>query len=147
MEITLYVNNSDKKVVDKSITLVDTLTNCNIKEDTDLSEPTIIISNRAVNFNYVYIPYLARYYFVLGSSLNKGGLLEVRLKCDTLKSFYTYYSQNQAILARHEYNVNMYLNDSEFIASQKTVTSNYSFSAGFSNEMKYILTTCGIGGI
>lgn len=111
MQCFLYINNSDDRYLNKSLTQKYEL-DVEYKEDTSHSNPTFIISgNYAVkDINYIYVPYLNRYYYVNGITYSKQRIF---LDChvDILMSFNQAIKDDHAIIKRNQYNFDLYLND------------------------------------
>lgn len=113
MVIELYNCSSDKKRVSKNITLVNSYDTCRLKEDTNIVDPTFIITKTYRNnlpvqeleitsFNYVYIPYLKRYYFCKYPRLVKGGMIELDCHVDVLMTYNNYIYNHKAYVIRCE---------------------------------------------
>ena len=64
MQMTLYNYAGDVRKLNKYLTTIATVNIITITDDTNILAPTVIISARAFNFNYAYIPAFNRYYFV-----------------------------------------------------------------------------------
>lgn len=69
MKITFYSNKSDAIVVDKEINSISTINNAKIINETDILNPSIIVSRNFYDSlfsqaNYLYIDKLKRYYFI-----------------------------------------------------------------------------------
>ena len=68
MTITFYNNESDRKLLDKKITTIKAISNAKIVNETDILNPTIIISRgfydqNILKANYLFIDNLKRYYY------------------------------------------------------------------------------------
>ena len=85
MELKIYNNNSNTNVLNKNITLVDTL-NFNLKADNSILQPILILKNYSVG-NYCYIKEFERYYYVTDIKLLTGGLYQLQLDVDVLMSY------------------------------------------------------------
>lgn len=116
MELKLYTNNSDERVVTKSLTDVVTL-NGTLRNDCSIIDPIIevqgITSAQAAIINYAKIAQFGRYYFVK-NIIYKGNLFELHMHCDVLSSFQTQLKTLDAVIARQENKYNLYLNDGYF---------------------------------
>lgn len=91
MELTFYKQAATPNRVDKSdyLTLVGTLSNVVIKDDTDLMSPTFILKTSEIvyNSNYVYCSFTHRYYYINNIDALSGGRLAIHCTIDVL---YTY---------------------------------------------------------
>lgn len=91
MELIFYKQAATPNRVDKSeyLTLVGTLSNVVIKDDTDLMSPTFILKTDSLvyNSNYVYCSFTSRYYYIESIDALKGGRIAINCKIDVL---YTY---------------------------------------------------------
>ena len=122
VKIELYMNTSESNRVDKSswIELVYTLWG-NFKEITSITTPSIIIAyDDVINFNYVYIPQLSRYYFVEEVTSVRKGLWQLRLKVDVLMTYKTTILQQKGYISRCAFEYNFNIVDSERIAENVT---------------------------
>ena len=81
----------DSRKVDKTIISVSTYSNAVIVGDMSILTPIISLQldsfTDVINFNYIYIPELRRYYYVVDSTIREDGFVQIRCKVDVLKSF------------------------------------------------------------
>lgn len=91
MELTFYKQAATPNRVDKSdyLTLVGTLSNVVLKDDTNLMSPTFILKTSEIvyNSNYVYCSFTHRYYYINNIDALSGGRLAIHCSIDVL---YTY---------------------------------------------------------
>lgn len=85
MELKIYNNNSNNNVLNKNITLVDTL-EFNLKIDNSILQPVLILKNYN-NGNYCYIKEFKRYYYITDIKLLTGGLYQLQLDIDVLMTY------------------------------------------------------------
>lgn len=85
MELRIYNNDSNTNVVNKKITLVDTV-NFNLKSDNSILQPIILIK-KYTKGNYCYIKEFNRYYYITDIKLLTGGLYQLQLEIDVLMSY------------------------------------------------------------
>ena len=85
MELRIYNNDSNTNVVNKNITLVDTV-NFNLKSDNSILQPIILIK-KYTKGNYCYIKEFNRYYYITDIKLLTGGLYQLQLEIDVLMSY------------------------------------------------------------
>lgn len=115
MQVTLYNTTSDRRRTNKDLTsMVATYSNVRLKDDTSIINPVFILSGVTNNqFNYLYCPYLHRYYFVENVKYLTGDMLEVSCHVDVLMSFKTDILKHNAYILRQEkkfYNSNQQKN-------------------------------------
>lgn len=115
MNITLYTNKSDKRVVDKTLVTVATKS-CTIKGDCDLHTPSFELAWFAdlAKVNYIYVPDFYRYYYIEPIQLQQQKAVIVCKMCDVLMSFSSEFRLMKGVVCRQEKNYNMYLNDKFF---------------------------------
>lgn len=87
MELQIYNNNSNTNVINKNITLVDTL-NFSLKTDNSMLQPVLILKNYS-DGNYCYIKDFKRYYYIRDIKLLNGGLYQLQLDIDVLMTYKT----------------------------------------------------------
>ena len=85
MELKIYNNNSNNNVLNKNITLVDTL-EFNLKIDNSILQPVLILKNYSQG-NYCYIKVFKRYYYITDIKLLTGGLYQLQLDVDVLMTY------------------------------------------------------------
>ena len=85
MELKLYNNNSNTNVVNKNITLIDTL-EFNLKIDNSILQPVLILKNYSSG-NYCYIKEFNRYYYITDIKLLTGRLYQLQLDIDVLMTY------------------------------------------------------------
>lgn len=144
MELVLYTNNSDKKVVTKNLTTLATL-NGTLREGCSIVDPVIkveaINNSIAASCNYAKIAQFGRYYFV-NDIIFDGKLFEIHMHCDVLSSFQTELKALEAVVARQEKKYNLYLQDGLFRTYQDPHIQIVPFSGGF-DTMQFILSVAG----
>ena len=85
MELQIYNNNSNTNVINKKLTLIDTLT-FNLKSDNSILQPVLILKNYKKG-NYCYIKEYNRYYYIKDIKLLNGGLYQLNLDIDVLMTY------------------------------------------------------------
>lgn len=113
--IKTYVNNSDRIIVDKNITLVDNIENASFIDNVDLYNPILILSKNIEpnSFNYVYVPMFNRYYYAEEPPKFDAGFYTIKLHCDVLMSFKNSFLNEEVVVDRSESNYNLYLPDEQ----------------------------------
>lgn len=91
MTIKTYRFLGDSRKIDKKLTSVSTYSNAVIVGDMSIHTPTISLQldsfTDVINFNYIYIPELRRYYYVTDSTIREDGFVQLQCKVDVLNSF------------------------------------------------------------
>ena len=85
MELQIYNNNSNTNVLNKNITLVNTL-DFSLKIDNSILQPVLILKNYSSG-NYCYIEKFKRYYYITDIKLLTGGLYQLQLDVDVLMTY------------------------------------------------------------
>lgn len=143
MEIILYVNNSETNKINKSLTVVNTLTG-SLKESSSITNPVILIEyDDPTAFNYVYIDTFNRYYFVNDIVVERDDLLRISLTVDVLESFAAAILSQNVIVDKNTANYELYLPDENLITLVKTKTDIINFPSGLLESGEFILITAG----
>lgn len=144
MEIRLYNNTSDEKVVNKSISLVASLQG-ELKEETSLISPSIQLNLENVNFNYIYIHEFGRYYYVNEIRNIRKTLWEIDCHVDVLMSFKNQFKGLRAMIERTENESNYEKNydSNDYISKLDNFIEISEFANGFNDEPQFILLTAG----
>lgn len=144
MTITLYNNTSPANYVNKSITVVMTLTGT-LRNPTSIIDPVITIERSdPTGFNYARIEEFGRYYFVTGISSESNSLISISLHVDVLMTYKEGIKNMNAIIKRQENKYNLYLDDGIFKSYQNTKHKIIAFPGAFSSY-SYILALAGNG--
>lgn len=146
MTVNLYTNISANNVVDKNITLIDTV-DVVLKDNTDIVDPVLLLNDSVEdygsNINYIYIPQFNRYYYILGITSMRYDLLEISCHCDVLMSFKDTIREQSGIIARQENNFNKYLKDNRIKVNAKPYVYQTKFPNAFSSGYSYVLSVLG----
>lgn len=146
MNIKLFINRHDEKVVNKTLEYIADIENCAIKGDASLESPTLEMQYREdiLNCNYCYIPAFSRYYFCKVTVSQQRIFLEC--DCDVLMSFMRNCGGSSAIVRRSQQanKYNLYLNDPYFMTLAKNVVEVVHFpNSDVFNGYSYVLTVAG----
>lgn len=144
MIITAYNNHSDSREINKVLTDEMTISNCILKDDTEIVNPTLIFAGGSKlpdTVNYIYIPVFNRYYFVTNKTTENQRIL-VNLHTDVLESRKTAILNNYAILDRSANHFNAYQVDGDIPMLNYSEITKTRFPIGFSSE-SLILTVAG----
>ena len=143
MTATLYINNSDIRYLEKSLTKISDVT-ITLKEDTNRATPTIILSNNAYDSrcNYVYIDTFNRFYSVTDVTYSQQKYY-ITLKRDSKTSFSAALKNCDCIALRSSNKYNMYLDDNQYTRLQYNEVYTKPFPNAFSKTLNYILMIAG----
>lgn len=148
MNITPYVNSSDNRVVNKTLSAIYlTPSDIKFKGEVNIMSPVIEMAYDAglLTCNYVYIDTLARYYYVT-KIITGGQRLTMECKCDVLQTYASEIEGFSAILARCENShYNKYLNDRAFKSLAYKVVSTRAFPKSFTKDLEFVMAIAGGG--
>ena len=89
MKITLYKTTDQNNTINKNLT--DPLKiNINLKRSEDHERPRLLLKNdndKYTGYNYAYIDFFKRYYFVESTSNNNDRIIELQLETDVLETY------------------------------------------------------------
>lgn len=85
MELQIYNNNSNTNVINKKITLIDTLV-FNLKADNSILQPILVLKNYNAG-NYCFIKEFNRYYYINDIRVLNGGIYQLQLDVDVLMTY------------------------------------------------------------
>ena len=148
MTIKTYRFLGDSRKVDKNLTLVETYANAKIVGDMSIQNPTISLQldsfTDVINFNYLYIPELRRYYYVENSTILSDGYVQIQCKVDVLKSFKTDILASTQYVERQEHRCSYQVPDNGYtIKSNRNLTIKNFGSEIINPNYDFILTTYG----
>lgn len=148
MTIKTYRHLGDSRKIDKNLTLVETYSNAEIVGDMIIQSPTISLQldsfTDVINFNYIYIPELRRYYYVKNSTIREDGFVQIQCSVDVLKSFKTDILASTQYVERQENKCSYQVPDKGYtIKSNRNLTiKNFGNPIIVPND-DFILTTFG----
>ena len=144
MELKLYAVNDGENVINKTMTLKDTM-EINLKRDVDIINPRLIlIPNLPTGFagiNYAEIPLLNRFYYVDSITNISATLWQLDLSCDVLETYKADILASKARLYRN-LKAGDYFNTS-LESSHLTTVAKYKSNKGISDNETLIMTTVG----
>ena len=128
MNIILYKNRSDNRVLRKSLTQVSTPLSCDIYGSESIITPRFILEYVGVEANYCYVAELNRYYYIKDIVLAPGGQRILMCEVDVLMSNIDEILNLNCLILRQENEslCNKYLVDNKMIANankEETVES------------------------
>lgn len=148
MTIKTYRFLGDSRKIDKTLTLVKTYSNADIVGNMDIQSPIISLQldsfTDVINFNYIYIPELRRYYYVDNSTIREDGFVQLQCKVDVLKSFKTDILASTQYVERQEHKCSYQVPDNGYtIKSNRNLTIKNFGSEIINPNYDFILTTYG----
>lgn len=144
MNITLYVNKSEKNKIGKNLTN-DFSISGTLRDTTNIINPVILIElNDIGNYNYCYIDDFKRYYFITDIAVIRTGLFAISLMVDVLESFKSDI-KNLSVILLNTQNVGSsnYLSSPVFRNNVKSKTDILNFPNGLNDSGEFILITAG----
>lgn len=142
--ITLYKVSDDNNVIDKSLNSALTF-NIMMKADVDVLNPVIILDSiSAADYNYAYIPSFGRYYYITSRTAIPGGLTQISMHVDVLKSYSNEIKSLSAVIKRQQNRGSQYIPDPEYELNSNTNKKTIKFSKSpFTKNLNYLLTVNG----
>lgn len=144
MNITLYINKSEKNKIGKNLSNDFSLSGT-LRDATNIINPVILIElNEIGNYNYCYISDFNRYYFITDITVIRTGLFAISLMVDVLESFKTSI-KNLSVILLNTQNVGSsnYLPSQVFRNNVKSRTDILNFPNGLNDSGEFILITAG----
>lgn len=144
MDITFYINNSEKNKISKNLTN-NTHISGTLRNETGVMNPVILIhSVNPTKFNYVYIPEFNRYYFITDMVSIRTDIWQIKLHVDVLMSFKDSLKNVKVILNDSEVEgADNYLTGEQWVTNVKDTTNIVNFPNGLRDNGEYILITAG----
>lgn len=143
-DISFYVNSSEKNKVDKTLTLITTISGV-LKESTSIIDPVIVIEGDLSAFtgcNYMTIETFGRSYFVNNIRSINNGLVGISAHVDVLSTYKNAIRKNQAIIRKQQKTWNLYLNDGSLRVYQNPEIVVKTFPFGFTTQ-EFVLAVAG----
>ena len=147
MNIDFYVNTDDKRVINKTLGVAKTLTNCQLINESSVINPIIEIDidPTLYGYNYVYIAYFGRYYYITDITVIDGARMRITMAVDVLMSFASQILLCTVNSRRNENNYDFYLPDDRPVES-RYIKYSKEFPTSFNDlTPSYILITVGNG--
>lgn len=110
LSMYLYQNKAPNNAIDKNPIQVGIIKGT-FKQSTSIREPIVDIEYGDIDFNYIYIEELSRYYFVEDVVLINANLKRLYLSVDVLMSFKNVIRNKTAIVKRSASDFNPYISD------------------------------------
>lgn len=144
MNLSLFVNNSEKNKLDKSLSN-ELKFNGKLREESSVVNPSIMIqTTNPSSYNYAYIPEFNRYYFITDMVSVRTGIWEISMHVDVLMSFKDTIKATQVILSDTETTGQTnYMSGEQWATEVKNATTIKMFPHSLPTTGKYILITAG----
>ena len=145
MDIGLYYNHSDHRMINKDIEYYSTVSGT-LEDATSIMYPSVMIdSSDILRVNYCYIPEFRRYYSIKEVTSFRTGLWRVSMECDVLMSFRGDIMALQAIIDKQAElsKSDLFIDDGTYIAEKKMTTNVVAFPYGLPENPNIILITAG----
>ena len=147
MNLTLYYNASERKVIGKSLRTLGTVKGV-LKGDASITSPAFVVEANSSYFNgvnYLYWQETGRYYYIDDIQALTGGRMLFVCSVDVLQSFATQIKAQTAIIDKQESRgeTNLYLNDGSFVDTEQTFNQILNFQSGFNETGEFILINAG----
>lgn len=140
MKVTLYKTTDQNNTINKNLT--DPLEiNINLKRTEDQERPRLLLKNdhdKYKGYNYAYIDFFKRYYFVESTRNNNDRIIELQLETDVLETY------KDDILNAAASNISYYPDNN--VADVRKRKDIYTSDVTLSDETTMILVTTGSGG-
>lgn len=144
MNLSLFVNNSEKNKLDKSLSN-ELKFNGKLREESSVVNPSIMIqTTNPSGYNYAYIPEFNRYYFITDMVSVRTGIWEISMHVDVLMSFKDGIKNTSIILSDTETTGQTnYMSGEQWATEVKNTTTIKMFPHSLPTTGKYILITAG----
>lgn len=144
MQIKLYINNSEKTKMTKTLT-GELILSGQLLDSCSVTDPEILIQGGTaiINKNYMYIPDFGRYYYINDITVEEQGLYRVSAHVDVLMSFNSAILANRAIIDKKHTDGDPYINDGSLITSEKRFERVIPFSGSFIDSGNWVLSVFG----
>lgn len=137
-QIKLYKCISDINVVDKVLS-DEMLFDGYSRNPINILSPEIIIEGMDINnYNYAYIPFLKRYYYITDITLVHANCYQIQLRVDVLKTYETDIKRSKGLITCQE-NFNPY--SGEYEIESRNEIEKINFKNPFNENGSIILVT------
>lgn len=144
MDIILYVTDSEKHAIFKTLSSGLTLSG-SLRNESSIINPTILIeADNPSSYNYAYISEFGRYYFITDIVSVRTGLWRISLSVDVLMSFQSQILNLDVVISDNTFpDEETYVNGEQWKSTVKTKTDVINFPSGLLDSGEYILITSG----
>lgn len=147
VKVDFYRTGDNPKVFDKTLQLIASQVDCDIKEPTSIDSPYLFTTGDLAHVNYAYIAHFGRYYWVYPET-GFGMTTRYRLESDPLMSFRAAILACPAVIARNPWHYDLYVPDPKLPIEARTASAVIPFpnqTTFDGNNNSYILETLGSG--
>ena len=144
MNLSLYINNSEKNKLEKSLSDEFSMSG-NLRNESSVVNPRIIVqADNPSKYNYAYIPEFNRYYFITDMTSVRTNIWELSMHVDVLMSFKESIKGTQIILSDTETTGQTnYMSGEQWVRNVKDTTEIINFPKYLPIKGEYILITAG----
>lgn len=149
MNIYLYVSSAETNEFPKVLPEPTILTGA-LRDSCNILDPVIRLTgfNPSAQYNYCYIPDFGRYYFITSADVIRTGVIDYTMHVDVLNSWASALYEQEAVIARNEYEFNNYLIDDKIPVSNTYNERFVTFNGDpFVPTTSYVLVTASTPGI
>ena len=142
MNLSLYINNSEKNKLEKSLSDEFSMSG-NLRNESSVVNPRIIVqTDNPSKYNYAYIPEFNRYYFITDMTSVRTNIWELSMHVDVLMSFKESIKGTQIILSDTETTGQTnYISGEQWVRNVKDTTEIINFPKYLPIKGEYILIT------
>lgn len=155
MNIYLYVSSAETNEFPKVLPEPTILTGA-LRDSCSILDPVIRLTgfNPSAQYNYCYIPDFGRYYFITSADVIRTGVIDYTMHVDVLNSWAAALYEQEAVIARNEYEFNKWAIDDrvpiydnttyEFVPAKTSFSPNYTPGIGINNFIVAIAGTAAV---
>lgn len=145
---TIYKQLSDVNTIGKDKSILTTINDIKLKQQTSLLKPTFILSgltmNTVANMNYIYYPEANRYYLIDSIDNVRDDIWELHCTVDVLETYKGRIAIQSGVISRQEYVYNLLLNDGSLVSYSNPQVVTKKFPVSFKDKgYSYILLGAG----
>ena len=142
MTINLYTTKSEKNRINKTTTLISSLSGT-LKDDCQVENPTITIDmtnvqSSILSCNYAYIPDFNRHYFIEDKAVDNNNFVTIQLRVDVLMTYASTILNTPMLIERSQYYNSQYIVDNQKMAENFPMVLTKTFSTGFDSPKFYL---------
>ena len=149
MYITLFINSSDTRKINKNISILSSA-NVEIKNGSSMINPIFILSTNFFDSraNYLHCNEFDRYYNINDITVNRGNIIEIKCSVDVLYTYRNDILNSQQLISRQENESNKNQVDESYILDCNMESKYYLVNNNFFNTNANInIALCVAGGL